>query len=121
MNLEDLRKVFNMIGKNYTDAYLQNMINEVDPDGNGGCHFPAFVRMMNRPMENDMKRKGEDPYETFENFDRDGDGLVSKVDIIMNMAKVGENLTEEEVDRMFRDIGIEGDFMNFEQFKKAFF
>uniref|UniRef100_A0A8C5MPD6 EF-hand domain-containing protein n=1 Tax=Leptobrachium leishanense TaxID=445787 RepID=A0A8C5MPD6_9ANUR len=39
------------LGQNPTEAELQDMINEVDADGNGTIDFPEFLTMMARRIE----------------------------------------------------------------------
>ena len=36
------------LGQNPTEAEIQDMINEVDPDGNGTFDFPGFLSLMAR-------------------------------------------------------------------------
>lgn len=38
------------LGQNPTEAELQDMINEVDADGNGTIDFPEFLTMMARSV-----------------------------------------------------------------------
>ena len=38
-------------GKKPTEAELQDMINEVDADGNGTIDFPEFLSLMARKMK----------------------------------------------------------------------
>jgi hypothetical protein len=39
------------LGQNPTEAELQDMINEVDADGNGTIDFPEFIQLMARKMK----------------------------------------------------------------------
>lgn len=39
------------LGQNPTEAELQDMINEVDADGNGTIDFPEFLHLMARKMK----------------------------------------------------------------------
>ena len=39
------------LGQNPTEAELQDMVNEVDADGNGTIDFPEFLTMMARKMK----------------------------------------------------------------------
>ena len=39
------------LGQNPTEAELQEMINEVDADGNGTIDFPEFLNLMARKMK----------------------------------------------------------------------
>ena len=41
-------QVMRSLGQNPTEAELQDMINEVDADGNGTIDFPEFLTMMAR-------------------------------------------------------------------------
>ena len=42
----NMLKVMRSLGQNPTEAELQDMINEVDADGNGTIDFPEFLTMM---------------------------------------------------------------------------
>ncbi|KAL7226313.1 hypothetical protein ACSBR1_021430 [Camellia fascicularis] len=48
---KELRTVMRSLGQNPTEAELQNMINEVDADGNGTIDFPEFLNLMARKMK----------------------------------------------------------------------
>ena len=47
------------LGQNTTEAELQDMINEVDADGNGNIDFPEFLTMMARKMNSNDDSEGE--------------------------------------------------------------
>ena len=47
---KELGTVMRSLGQNPTEAELQDMINEVDADGNGTIDFPEFLSMMARKM-----------------------------------------------------------------------
>lgn len=42
-------------------------------------------------------------------FDRDGNGLISAVELRHVMTNLGEKLTDEEVDEMIHEADIDGD------------
>lgn len=44
----ELGTVMRSLGQNPTEAELQDMINDVDADGNGTIDFPEFLTMMAR-------------------------------------------------------------------------
>uniref|UniRef100_A0A8D2DRV0 EF-hand domain-containing protein n=1 Tax=Sciurus vulgaris TaxID=55149 RepID=A0A8D2DRV0_SCIVU len=62
------------LGQNPTEAELQDMINEVDADGNGTIDFPEFLTMMARKMKDTDSE--EEIREAFRVFDKDA--TVSK-------------------------------------------
>ena len=47
----ELGTVMRSLGQNPTEAELQDMINEVDADGNGTIDFPEFLALMARKMK----------------------------------------------------------------------
>ena len=46
--IQELGTVMRSLGQNPTEAELQDMINEVDADGNGTIDFPEFLSLMAR-------------------------------------------------------------------------
>ena len=127
------------LGQNPTEAELQDMINEVDADGNGTIDFPEFLTMMARKMkdtdsEEEIREafrfvKISKIFHFFENFpffrnfsiffwkpitffsvfDKDGNGYISAAELRHVMTNLGEKLTDEEVDEMIREADIDGD------------
>merc|ERR1712167_496577 len=127
---KELSTVMRSLGQNPTEAELQDMINEVDADGNGTIDFPEFCTLMARKMKDTDSE--EELKEAFRVFDKDGNGFISAAELrhIMvrahpaqhracplpspqsNVTKalgvpsppsqtnLGEKLTDEEVDEM---------------------
>ena len=114
------------LGQNPTEAELQDMINEVDADGNGTIDFPEFLTLMARKMKvlnssfifiiQDSDTE-EELIEAFKVFDRDGNGLISAAELRHVMTNLGEKLTDDEVDEMIREADLDGDgHINYEEF-----
>merc|ERR1712178_647977 len=76
---KELGTVMRSLGQNPTEAELQDMINEVDADGNGTIDFPEFLSLMARKM-NDTDTE-EELIEAFKVFDRDGNGFISAAEL----------------------------------------
>jgi hypothetical protein len=51
---KDLGTVIRALGKNPTEAELQDIINEVDPNGDGTVDFPSFLTIMARKMKDQV-------------------------------------------------------------------
>ena len=62
------------IGQNPTEGELQDMINEVDADGNGTIDFPEFLSLMAEDTEKEL-------FEAFKVSDSDGKGLISDAEL----------------------------------------
>jgi Ca2+-binding EF-hand superfamily protein len=94
--------VMRSLGQNPTEAELQDMVNEVDADGNGTIDFPEFLTMMARKMKD--TDSAEEIKEAFKVFDKDGNGYISAAELRHIMTNLGEKLTDEEVDEMIREV-----------------
>ncbi|MCD7468733.1 translation elongation factor EF1B gamma [Datura stramonium] len=65
---KELGTVMRSLGQNPA-AELQDMINEVDADGNGTIDFPEFLNLMARKMKDTDSRRSS--REAFRVFDKD--------------------------------------------------
>merc|ERR1712017_32397 len=114
---KELGTVMRSLGQNPTEAELQDMINEVDADGNGTWDFPEFLSLMARKMKDTDTE--EELIEAFKVFDRDGNGFISAAELRHVMTNLGEKFTDEEVDEMIREADVDGDGqINYEEFVK---
>jgi Ca2+-binding EF-hand superfamily protein len=75
------------LGQNPSEAELQDMINEVDADGNGTIDFPEFLTMMARKMKDSDSE--EEVREAFKVFDKDGNGFISAAELRHVMTNLG--------------------------------
>ena len=114
---KELGTVMRSLGQNPTEAELQDMINEVDADGNGTIDFPEFLNLMARKMQDTDSE--EELKEAFKVFDKDGNGFISAAELRHVMTNLGEKLTDEEVDEMIREADVDGDGqVNYDEFVK---
>ncbi|KAJ7521170.1 hypothetical protein O6H91_19G041100 [Diphasiastrum complanatum] len=104
---KELGTVMRSLGQNPTEAELQDMINEVDADGNGTIDFPEFLNLMSRKMKDTDSE--DELKEAFKVFDKDQNGFISAAELRHVMTNLGEKLTDEEVDEMIREADVDGD------------
>ena len=117
ITIKELGEIMKNLGQNPTDAELQDMINEVDIDGNGNIDFKEFLGLMARKMRDTDSE--EELIEAFKVFDRDGNGLISSQELKHVMVSLGEKITDEEVDEMIKEADMDGDgFISYEEFVK---
>ncbi|XP_066242170.1 calmodulin-like protein 3 [Saccopteryx leptura] len=115
ISTQELGTVMRAVGLNPTQAELQCMVSEIDRDGDGTVDFPEFLGAMAR------RAKGGDSEEqireAFRVFDKDGNGLVSAAELRHVMTRLGEKLSDREVDEMIQAADADGDGqVNYEEF-----
>ena len=112
----ELGTVMKNLGQCPTESELQDMVNEVDLDGNGTIDFPEFLGLVGRMMKEGQS--DDEMKEAFDIFDRDGNGLISAHELRNVMANLGEHLTDEELEEMMKEADQDHDgHLNFEEFK----
>ena len=79
ISTKELGTVMRSLGQNPSEAELQDMIAEVDADGNGSIGFPEFLTMMARKSKDTDTE--EELKEAFRVFDKDGNGFISAAEL----------------------------------------
>ena len=106
VDAKDLGKVMRALGKNPTEAMVQDMIFEVDTDGNGIIGFFEFCTLMIKMMRNsDIE---DELMEIFKVFDRDGNGQVSPAELRYVMKNnLSDKIKHEKLKELFRNADVD--------------
>merc|ERR1740130_1606327 len=89
------------LGQSPIEAELQDIINEVNLDGNATLDFTEFLTLMTRRMRDaDVEAELS---EVFRTFDQDGDTIISPSELQRALQELGETLSDEEVNEMIRE------------------
>ncbi|KAJ4719655.1 putative Calmodulin [Melia azedarach] len=117
ITIEELAAAIRSLDQHPTEEELQNMMNEVDIDGNGSIEFGEFLNLMARKMKESEAE--EELREAFKVFDKDQDGYISPNELRHVMMNLGEKLTDEELEQMIREADLDGDGqVNYDEFAR---
>ncbi|XP_060602173.1 neo-calmodulin-like [Ruditapes philippinarum] len=117
ISTQELGTVLRSLGQNPTEHDLEQIIKEVDVDGNGLIEFEEFVTLMSKKFteeatENDIR-------EAFKVFDPDNLGYILSSDLRHIMTTKGDKMSDDEVDEMIEDADLDGDgHIEYEEFVK---
>ncbi|XP_059135541.1 calmodulin-like [Peromyscus eremicus] len=90
----------------WSEAELQDMISEGDGDAEGATDVPEFLTMTARKMEDPDSE--EEIREHSACLTRDSGGRISALELLHGRTKLGEKVTDEDVDEMVGEAGIDG-------------
>jgi len=114
----ELGTVMRSLGQFPTDEELHQMIEESDQNHDGVIDFQEFLDMVRR-QEILQTNEPDIGLEAFKVFDVDGDGFITAEELRQIMAKLGETLTDEEVEMMIDEADVDGDGqVSYKEFSK---
>ena len=102
----ELHKTLKEMGQDRTDEDVRAIIRSVDLDGNGKIDFEEFKLYMKPKINNRMSEV--QLQQAFELFDEDNRGYIDKSNLKSGMEKMGEKLTNKELDEMMESVDITG-------------
>jgi Ca2+-binding EF-hand superfamily protein len=116
IELGELQEVMRKLGQNPTEEELIEMISSVDDNGDHEIDFNEFLLLMkSRIGERDPEKELRDAFAV---FDTDGSGSIDRKELKKLMKKLGQALTEGELDAMMDEVDENGDGeISFEEFK----
>jgi calmodulin len=115
ITIKELGEIMKNLGQTPSETELQDMINEVDIDGNGNIDFKEFLGLMARKMRD--TDTDEELIEAFKVFDRDCNGQITAQELKHVMTNLGEKIEDAEVEEMIKEADLDGDgYINYEEF-----
>ncbi|XP_057303781.1 calmodulin-A-like [Hydractinia symbiolongicarpus] len=107
ITITELKTVLSSMGQEVDENDIKVMLEDLDTTNGNTIEFPAFLTMMT--MKVDQKDLKNEILQTFQFFDKDGDGSITGVEVKEAMLKLGEDLTEEEIAEMVKEADVDGD------------
>ena len=104
------------LGQNPTERELSEMIRSVDDNGDMEIDFDEFLLLMKgRVGARDPEQELRDAFAV---FDTDNSGAIDRKELKRLMKKLGQALSEAELDAMMDEVDENGDGeISFEEFK----
>jgi len=116
LSVEELKSYLGRILKQVpSDEEMEDFMSLYDLDGNRELDFGEFKSMMTRYDGMAALGKGMDSrearvFEAFLEFDRDGDGYITRDEILSTLKGLyGREIEEEEAERMMEEADANGD------------
>ncbi|KAK6620642.1 hypothetical protein RUM43_010937 [Polyplax serrata] len=110
---EELGRVMRSLGQFAREEELQEMLKEVDIDGDGNFSFEEFVEIVSNmggtAAEKTADEEEKELRDAFRVFDKHNRGFISASDLRAVLHCLGEELSEEEIEEMIREVDVDGD------------
>ncbi|XP_054280754.1 calmodulin-beta-like isoform X2 [Macrosteles quadrilineatus] len=109
---EELGRVMRSLGQFAREEELQQMLHEVDIDGDGYFSFEEFVEIvsnMGATAEKTADQEEKELRDAFRVFDKHNRGYISASDLRAVLQCLGEDLSEEEIEDMIKEVDVDGD------------
>nr|XP_031839713.1 probable calcium-binding protein CML11 isoform X4 [Nomia melanderi] len=111
---EELGRVMRSLGQFARAEELHTMLEEIDIDGDGNVSFEEFVEIVSNIGANETASPNQDQEEkelrdAFRVFDKRNRGYITASDLRAVLQCLGEDLSEEEIEDMIKEVDVDGD------------
>ncbi|KAK4878432.1 hypothetical protein RN001_010938 [Aquatica leii] len=111
---EELGRVMRSFGQFARSEELEQMLSEVDVDGDGNVSFEEFVEIAwsagaGRDHVISTEEEEKELRDAFRVFDKHNRGYITPSDLRAVLQCLGEDLSEEEIEAMIKEVDVDGD------------
>ncbi|KAL3683541.1 hypothetical protein R1sor_001563 [Riccia sorocarpa] len=118
ISAKELGTVIRSLCQNPTEDEVEDMIREVDANGDGTIDFAEFLTLTALKLK-DGDSESTDLKEAFRLLDKDQNGFINALELRQVMTNLGEKLSDDEIHEMIRQVDMDGDGqINYEEFVK---
>ena len=98
ISLEEMGIIVRSLGQTPTQAELEIMKNEADPDGTGRVDYPEFLSVFAKYQKEPISE--QEIMSTFQELDEPDNGVITMKRLKHLLCTFGEILTEEEIQKL---------------------
>ncbi|KAL0111839.1 hypothetical protein PUN28_013198 [Cardiocondyla obscurior] len=112
---EELGRVMRSLGQFARAEELRTMLQEIDIDGDGNVSFEEFVEIVSNiggastAAPTDQDQEEQELRDAFRVFDKHNRGYITASDLRAVLQCLGEDLSEEEIEDMIKEVDVDGD------------
>ncbi|XP_032664057.1 calmodulin-like isoform X2 [Odontomachus brunneus] len=111
---EELGRVMRSLGQFARAEELRTMLQEIDIDGDGNVSFEEFVEIVSNigastAAPTDQHQEEQELRDAFRVFDKHNRGYITASDLRAVLQCLGEDLSEEEIEDMIKEVDVDGD------------
>ena len=107
ITIDEFGDVIKNLGLNPNFEQLSTLMGEIDLDGSGTVEFNEFAIWMSIKMS--PEDRSLELENTFKIFDENGDHFITAIELKNVMKKLGQTLTDDEIDLMISEADTDGD------------
>ena len=115
VTIDELKSIFKDPRLKMSEADIEVLLNEFDMDGSGAVDISEFLMLMGNSKNKGLQELFHRAIvlrsairKKFEEFDKNGDGFVTKKELKSVMRKKG-NLTDKQLDELVKGSDVNGD------------
>lgn len=103
ISIDELQEAMQSLGYSKSREEMETMMKRVDTNGDMCIGFDEFVDLIERRMLEENLRRA------FRVFDKENNGYITEAEVRSALARMGEKISEEEIQEMLREADADGD------------
>jgi len=109
ITVPEIQEVLESLGYNYSNEEVEEMVTEVDLDGDGAIDFEEFEQIMEQVDEPKELETEEVLRQAFCSSDGDSDGFISEYELREVRDSLGMDIDDDELHELIDSVDDDGD------------
>ncbi|XP_026462891.1 calmodulin-like [Ctenocephalides felis] len=115
VSTKDLQLVLRSLGYNSSELEIDDIVAKIDVENTGKLDFTQFLHALSRKVKS--LQNEEEIKKAFKVFDQNDDGMITSSELRIVMNRLGEKLTDEEIEEMIKEADVDGNgVIDYEEF-----